>query len=566
LTISQTQPRREADQSRRDNELKELALHYHHMGFNLVPWAPDKAPVITKSGTRFTWKHWNTKQQTTDDIARFPWHLAAGIAAVCGPISGDLVCVDFDHPQDQEALRAFLRHLELTMDYAWIVRSPGGGYHVCLCSPDLDLDGKGKLDVPLPGGGHVELRYTRHCTALPPTINQEGKCYEYINDAIPTEAPAVVGQDDLLHAYQSIGGSRRQPQLQEQRPATSPFQSPYVEAALRNEAEAVRSAAKGTRNNRLNQAAFSLGQLVGAQKLDRSVVENTLLRAAMDNGLPQHEAYATIASGINIGLTKPRQMPLRSESNRTAAPEPSRNHREQAQRSHRRRPRDKKRLTKNLADAIQSDHHFARDAGGRLYHLTNGAYTPDGEDRIGQYVKAQLQSWGMEDQWSTHRTREVAAYIGVDAPLLWQTPPMDRLNVQNGIINVSNSCLLPHASDFLSPIQLPVTYVPGAFPVFWDRFCRSTFPEDAYEAGVPWQIIAWLMLPNTSLQKALMLLGDGGNGKSRYLAGIKAFLGISNVTALSLQKIENDRFAIARLLGKLGCVCKLMERVCILEV
>src|SRR5690606_25316555 len=71
----------------------------------------------------------------------------------------------------------------------------------------------------------------------------------------------------------------------------------------------------------------------------------------------------------------------------------------------------------------------------------------------------------------------------------------------------------------------------------------------------PWQIVAWLMLPTTSLQKALILVGDGGNGKCRYLAGVKAFLGHPHITSLSLQKIENDRLAIARLLGKLANIC-----------
>jgi putative DNA primase/helicase len=63
------------------------------------------------------------------------------------------------------------------------------------------------------------------------------------------------------------------------------------------------------------------------------------------------------------------------------------------------------------------------------------------------------------------------------------------------------------------------------------------------------------MTPDTSFQKALLLLGDGGNGKSRFLAGLKAFLGRRNVTALSLQKLESDRFAPVRLKGKLANIC-----------
>jgi putative DNA primase/helicase len=63
------------------------------------------------------------------------------------------------------------------------------------------------------------------------------------------------------------------------------------------------------------------------------------------------------------------------------------------------------------------------------------------------------------------------------------------------------------------------------------------------------------MTPNTSQQKALLLLGPGGNGKSRYLAAVRNFLGRRNVSALSLQKLEANTFATASLVGKLANIC-----------
>ena len=77
-------------------------------------------------------------------------------------------------------------------------------------------------------------------------------------------------------------------------------------------------------------------------------------------------------------------------------------------------------------------------------------------------------------------------------------------------------------------------------------------------AKVPYQyrtLIAWLMRPDVSFQKAILLLGEGANGKSTYLAGVTAFLGHSNVSAVSLHKLESDRFAMARLVGKLANIC-----------
>ena len=63
------------------------------------------------------------------------------------------------------------------------------------------------------------------------------------------------------------------------------------------------------------------------------------------------------------------------------------------------------------------------------------------------------------------------------------------------------------------------------------------------------------MTPDTSIQKAILLLGDGANGKSTYLRAVLAFIGNNNAAALSLHKLENDRFSAARLIGRLANIC-----------
>jgi putative DNA primase/helicase len=63
------------------------------------------------------------------------------------------------------------------------------------------------------------------------------------------------------------------------------------------------------------------------------------------------------------------------------------------------------------------------------------------------------------------------------------------------------------------------------------------------------------MVAYTAIQKALLLLGPGGTGKSTFLTALIHFLGKTNVSTLALQKIENDRFAGSRLVGKLANVC-----------
>ena len=80
----------------------------------------------------------------------------------------------------------------------------------------------------------------------------------------------------------------------------------YAMAALRAETSRVAAAVPGTRNDTLNRAAFSLGQLVAAGLLPPVPVITGLISAAMYAGLPEEEAVRTVRSGMTGGARKPR--------------------------------------------------------------------------------------------------------------------------------------------------------------------------------------------------------------------------------------------------------------------
>ena len=206
-----------------------------------------------------------------------------------------------------------------------------------------------------------------------------------------------------------------------------------------------------------------------------------------------------------------------------------------------------------IADAITARHSFAQDAGGKLYVYRSGCYHPQGASFVAQQVKRLLVRMRLTSKWTSHKSDEVVKYLSVDAPLLWDRPPRDKINVLNGLLDVNTRLLCPHSSDFLSPVQLPVKFDPTARCPMWDKFVIQVFPGDS--EAIAWEIPAWLMTPDTSIQKAILLMGDGANGKSTYLRAVLAFIGKHNTSAVSLHRLENDRFSAARLIGKLASIC-----------
>lgn len=209
--------------------------------------------------------------------------------------------------------------------------------------------------------------------------------------------------------------------------------------------------------------------------------------------------------------------------------------------------------TKFLADAILETDHFAVDAGDRLYYYHAGSYRLDGKRHIARRCKELLENWNRPAKWTTYRVGQVQSYIAVDRPALWKRPPRDVLNVKNGLLDLQTGELRPHSPEHLSAVQLPVEYDPGADCPAWHKFTDAWFPPDTRD--LPWELLAWLMCPDMSIQKAVLLLGSGGNGKSRFLNAVKTFLGYNNVTGMSLHTLEGNRFATSNLVDKLANIC-----------
>lgn len=217
----------------------------------------------------------------------------------------------------------------------------------------------------------------------------------------------------------------------------------------------------------------------------------------------------------------------------------------------------------DLAEIILQTESFAVDAGGRLYRFVGGAYRLKAEQFIKARVKSLLVELDDAESWSSKLANEVLEFIRVDRPALWERPPVDVINLKNGLLRVLDESgqpipferlsLSPHDPSWLSTIQLPVAFDPAATCPEIESFVAQVFPSDA--AVLAWEIPCYLARPVTDIQKAILLLGPGGNGKSTWLNVVTQFLGKDNVSSLTLHRLEADKFAAARLYGKLANIC-----------
>jgi hypothetical protein len=138
-----------------------------------------------------------------------------------------------------------------------------------------------------------------------------GDRYLWVDDTAELPLPTIPAWLlDALSKPAPAAKRKKNPRRADGRPRTDLPSSAtaYAAAALRAEAETVAAAEEGARNSTLNTAAFALGTLVGAGALDRADVEQALLDAALECGLPDEEADRTIASGLDAGEREPRDL------------------------------------------------------------------------------------------------------------------------------------------------------------------------------------------------------------------------------------------------------------------
>ena len=179
-------------------------------------------------------------------------------------------------------------------------------------------------------------------------------------------------------------------------------------------------------------------------------------------------------------------------------------------------------------------------------------YDPD----LGRYVPANdrlrtILAGSMKRDWTPNRVRDVLIWYKDSAPRLWDVPPLDRVNVLNGILDLESGDLEPHTEDFLTPVQINAEWDPEAQCPAIDRFVQRVFPYDAQD--VFYQLAGLFMVPDSRCQKAVLFLGSGasGSGKSVAIALLKTFLGPWNVSNVPLHDLTEGSFSLAELRGKL---------------
>ena len=537
------------------------------------------------------WGATTDAEQIKADFGKWP---NANVGIVCGPSSGFFVVeADTLEGHGVDGLGNLHELIEQQGDLPDTIEalSPSGSWHIYFeypegvtiansagpVAPGVDVRGDGGMVLAPPSakpGAERPYRWKN-----PPDVFRLAKCPEWLlkrcmkPEKAVHEAPASVQWD---HAPTN-----------------------WARAALNNECRAVERAPVGIRNDRLNKAAFSIGQIVASGGLEAQHAISSLRDAARTAGLETKEIDATIESGMTAGADHPRgpaqpaaaaQRSFESIMATAAALTPMDVDAIEALafeastlgpvRSHQ-VLRAIKKATDTPLSALRR--HIAADAPDEPDHLHLARRTLDniGRENI-LYTEEAVWIWQPKGVWRAQDDRAIkqavqgsidAAQVSVQASTVngvadvlkneifmpeheFNRGDPETVNCPNGEVKLVEGewALAPHCRENYRTTQVPILYDATADAPRFRQFLDEVFSGDDdrnQKAQCLLEMMGYTLMSHARHERFAVLVGPGANGKSVLLAVLEALCGSENTAGVQPSNFES-RFQRAHLHAKLA--------------
>ena len=122
------------------------------------------------------------------------------------------------------------------------------------------------------------------------------------------------------------------------------------------------------------------------------------------------------------------------------------------------------------------------------------------------------------------------------------------INLQNGVFDITSGKLLPHDPKYRFFSKIPVDYNPDALCPKIDKFFKDILQEE--DIPVMEEFFGFVLFRSYFIKKAMILVGDKDTGKTTVLLLLDKFIGRSNISGVSLQRLATDKFSGAAAYNK----------------
>jgi P4 family phage/plasmid primase-like protien len=187
---------------------------------------------------------------------------------------------------------------------------------------------------------------------------------------------------------------------------------------------------------------------------------------------------------------------------------------------------------------------LASGIDGKVWAYTGGVWVHGDRELRARAVKL------LGERYRRAHADTVESMVLSRVPFINDTPATEYLNVENGLLHWRTGRLRDHTAKVPSTTRIPVRWNPDAQCPNIDTFLNAVVAEEC--VPVLEEVAGYALYPSQPLHKAVMLDGNGRNGKGKFLQILAALLGRPNIAAVPPQRLDTDKWAVAQLYGKLA--------------
>lgn len=205
-------------------------------------------------------------------------------------------------------------------------------------------------------------------------------------------------------------------------------------------------------------------------------------------------------------------------------------------------------LAKDASLAVLDNQPAALAAGGMIALYRDGVYRIDqNKEPLTEKVVTLLGN-DFRPQWRQTIEEFLVGELSARGMRLPDRMTEPVLNTANRMVDLRTGQSADHDPNFLSSLQIPVLWIPDATCPTYEAWLYDVAGNQAEALE---EVAATMLDPSRTPQKSIFMFGPTKSGKSTFLRIMQEIAGRSNMSAVTLHQLAENKFMGAELYGKM---------------
>ena len=209
--------------------------------------------------------------------------------------------------------------------------------------------------------------------------------------------------------------------------------------------------------------------------------------------------------------------------------------------------------TERIVEFIAKDNYIYTtrdDIKSEIWIYDNGIYKPNGETYIREITRRVLLH-AFTPQRANKVIAKIEADTFIDADKFFNVNYIDEVPIESGILNIKTRVVDEFNPEKIFFNKLPLIYNAEAKCEVVQKFFSDVLKEEE-DVSVAYELFGYSLFKDHPIEKAFMFVGDGRNGKSKFISLLKTFLGAENCCSVPLSQLRSDSTSVCELFGKMA--------------